>query len=246
MADAAERTEKISLELTDEDNGEQLWSADLVWKGGDQVRAATAAPIDLDDPGQTLIAVENERWQPQFKLLQQESEKAPDQLTGASGLDVAKFAWDIIKSSKPVTQADGAFTSVLASADKHWDQYGGAKEFKSPRFDWHGKNLLGMTLFRARYILKGTYKASYAGKRGDVPKGEYLPLVFFEIPEAFAAITWSLTGSGNCSAPSNMGKGQVVPMIYVSAKITASGWFQSFTKTFTYKVRGDTGYVGKA
>lgn len=49
------------------------------------------------------------------------------------------------------------------------------------------------------------------------------------------------------SNPSNMGGPDAVdPMVYVAAKFTANGWFQSFTKSFSYKVRGDTGYAGKA
>lgn len=248
MADAPEKTEKITVTLTDEDSGEKLWSADLVWKGGDRLRSTTDAPIDLDQPGQDVIAIENETWQPAFKAAQNEFPVGGDRVAAApaaSGLEVAKFAWDIIKASKPVTQAQGAFTSVLASADAQWDHYAGAKEFKSPKFDWHGSNLFGMTLFRAKHILRGTFKAAYAGSLADVPKGEYLPLVYFDIPEAFAAITWSLSGSGQASRPSNMGTDKVVPMIYVAASFTAGGWFQSFTKTFSYKVRGDTGYAGK-
>lgn len=246
--DPNQMPDTIQLTLTDEDSGETLYSAQLVWKGGTRgAPTAGTGPIDLDDPAQSLIEVRDERWNPGFRAVQDETKALQKMRGAASGLDVAKFAWDIIKHSKPVTQASGAFTAVLSSGDKNWDHYSGAKEFTSPKFDWHGSNLFGMTLFRAKHILKGTYAATYSGKAADVPAGRYLPLVFFDIPEAFAAATWGLTGSASASNPSNVGSADaVVPMVYISAQFTASGWFQSFTKSFSYKVRGDSGYAGKA
>jgi hypothetical protein len=245
MTDTPERTDTITLELKDLDSGEVMWSSQLVWKGGERAVSQEAPPIDLDDPKQTSIEIRNVVWHPAFKALQNEFApvKSAD-AAGAGGLDVAKFAWDIIKNSKPVTRTSGAFTAVLSTGDKNWDHYASAREFNSPKYDFSGKNIFGMTLFKATHSLKGTHKAAYSGKSTDVPKGQYLPLIFFDIPDAFAALTWSLTGGGSASNPSNMGSGDdVVPMVYVAAKFTADGWFQSFSKSFTYKVRGDTGYA---
>lgn len=161
----------------------------------------------------------------------------------ASGLDVARFAWEIIKDSKPVTAAQGAFTAVLDSAETDPLRYPGARDFTSKLHHLRYANIFNMTLAEAKFKVMGTNKAQKP-PASAVPNGNYIPQAFVSFTECFAAITWSLNGSAQITGAANVGAADDVnPQIFLTARITASSWLQSFSPEFTFKLRGRDGVV---
>lgn len=236
---------QIKLKL--KDTSKTLWSATLEYTGSGKAARDTDSVYEVDSSSSDQIQIVEETWDPEFQEIQEEAQSASAKRSVQDALAVTKFAWDILKDSRPVTQAEGAFTSVLSSADSNWEHYSQANEFKSPEFTFKGENLFGMTLFKAKFKVQGAYKASYSGSVQDVPKGLYLPLVFFNFKEAYAMTTWSLKGNASASSPANIGDANnLTPLIYTGAHITASGWFQNIAKNFSFKVTGSQGYVGQA
>ncbi len=157
---------------------------------------------------------------------------------GASGLDVAKFAWEIIQDGRPVTETSGALTRVLSERDTSWEHYAGATRGETKIVEWEAKNLFGMTLFKARFHLAGYYGATNPGFGG-----KWLPSVAFSVDEAYTFWTWWLNASATVLHAVNAGSvDEPVPQIEMEAKVRVNGWFQSQTKTFRFLANGNTGF----
>ncbi len=154
------------------------------------------------------------------------------------GLDVAKFAWEIIKDGRPVTKAEGAYTSILSVKDKNYENYGYAVNGTSAEVDYEGKNLFTMTLFHAKFRVDGYYKAA----NPSVP-GYWMPSVAFKVDESFAAFTWNLNAGAAITSAANLASPAAPePEIQIVANVQANGWFQSFTKSFAFHANGRTGF----
>ncbi len=154
------------------------------------------------------------------------------------GLDVAKFAWEIIKDARPVTKADGAYTSILSVKDKNYENYGYSVSGTSAEVDYEGKNVFTMTLFHAKFRVDGYYKAA----NPSVP-GYWMPSVAFKVDESFAALTWNLNAGAAITSAANLASPAAPePEIQIVANVQANGWFQSFTNSFTFYANGRTGF----
>ncbi len=158
--------------------------------------------------------------------------------SGASGLDIAKFAWDVIKDGRPVTETSGAMTRVLSEKDTSWEHYERSMRGETPVVTIQGWNMLGMTMYKARFHLSGYYAAtnpSFGGK--------WLPSVAFTVDEAYTFWTWWLNASAIVLHPVNMGTADSpVPQIEVEAKVRGDGLFRSETKTVTFLANGESGF----
>jgi hypothetical protein len=160
---------------------------------------------------------------------------------GNPGLDVAKFAWDIIKDGRPVAEATGAVTRVLSSADDHWENYGNARRGETKVITWEGKNVFRMTLYKAVFRLGGYYGATNPGFGG-----KWLPSVAFTVDEAYAGWTWRINAGASILHAVNTGPADApIPQIDVEAKLRTNSWFQAETKTFMFLANGDTGFSAK-
>lgn len=157
---------------------------------------------------------------------------------GKLGLDVAKFAWEIIKDARPVTKADGAYTSILSAKDKNYENYGYSVNGTSAVVDYEGQNLFTMTLFHAKFRIDGYYNAT----NPSVP-GNWMPSVAFKVDESFAALTWNLNAGAAITSAANLASSAAPePEIQIVANVQANGWFQSFTDSFTFYANGRTGF----
>ncbi|MDD2892962.1 MAG: hypothetical protein PHF20_03440 [Halothiobacillaceae bacterium] len=157
---------------------------------------------------------------------------------GKLGLDVAKFAWEIIKDARPVTKADGAYTSILSIKDKNYENYGYSVSGTSAVVDYEGKSLFTNTLFHAKFRIDGYYNAA----NPSVP-GNWMPSVAFKVDESFAGFTWNLNaGAAITSAANRASAAAPEPEIQIVANVQANGWFQSFTNSFTFYANGRTGF----
>lgn len=89
----------------------------------------------------------------------------------------------------------------------------------------------------------GTYKAQRPSG-SDVPEGDYLPPVAFDVIKAKAAATIKIDAVASVTSPANVGTAdRVNPQIFVMVDLTYSGWLKSETASFSLKVRGSKGVV---
>lgn len=89
----------------------------------------------------------------------------------------------------------------------------------------------------------GTYKAQKP-PGSDVPEGDYLPQVAFDVIKAKAAATTKIDAVASVTSPANVGTAdRVHPQIFVKVDITYSGWLKSETASFSLKVQGSKGVV---
>ena len=199
------------------------------------------------DSEKKVFEVESEEFaDSKFKAIQQEALNQganPKAATEASGLDIAKFAWEIIKDTKPTTVATGAFTSVLDSQDKDPLHYPYAKDYESKIYHLRYHNIFNMTLAEAKFRVMGTNRAQKPPD-SEVPNGNYLPQVCFNFTQCQAAWTWGLNGSANVTGAANVGgPDDINPQILVNAMINSSSILQSFNDSYTFKIQGAKGVI---
>jgi hypothetical protein len=163
-----------------------------------------------------------------LKVQQQEAQGA---------LDVAKFAWSIIKDNRPQIVAQGAFTNVLNGKDTNWLDYQYALNSKGRELRWRGRNLFGMTLYEARFNCEATYAATH-----PVYGGQYLPNIHFNIVKAYAGWPWSLNASAQVSNVSNLASADNPnPQIDIVANLQAKWVFQNIYQSFSFRATGAEG-----
>jgi hypothetical protein len=207
-------------------------------------------------PGAGLKTVmKKEEWfDDSFKALQQEAEdqgsqslRAEKKEGGGGGdpvktaLEVAKFAWEFIKDNKPVVDLETASTSVLAEGTKGLS-YHSARQGTSGTYQWRAYNwpVQEWTAWDIKVELAGTYQAQ--PPQGVTP-GNYLPSVYFNVPECFVGWPHSASASAKVTNPSNIGgPNDVNAMCEVLALLNASNVTENFSKTFKFKAVGTSGF----
>jgi len=176
------------------------------------------------------------------------SESTTDQAVLGAGeaeaaIAVAKLAWDILKDSRPQAVAKGAFTSVLDRKEMDPMRYPNAKNFRSKKYQIKFKNVVGSVVAGVGLRCVGTYKAQKP-PGSDVPEGDYLPQVAFDVIQAKAAATTKIDAVASVTSPANVGTAdRVNPQIFVKVDITYSGWLKSETASFSLKVQGNKGVL---
>lgn len=160
-----------------------------------------------------------------------------------AAIAVAKLAWDVLKDSRPQAIAKGAFTSVLDQKEKDPMRYPNAKNFSSKKYQINFKNVVGKVVAGVGLRCVGTYKAQKP-PGSDVPDGDYLPQVAFDVIKAKAAATTKIDAVASVTSPANVGTAdRVNPQIFVKVDITYSGWLKSETASFSLKVQGSKGVL---
>lgn len=160
--------------------------------------------------------------------------KTGDDDKKTSGLDVAKFAWDVIKDGKPKTDIQGAFTSVLAEGDKNPLNYGYAVNDQTMNVSFTLENLFGMSLVDANYRGECTYGALHPSYGGH-----FLPNVHFKVNKSYAMWSWNLDVSAQVSNVSNIGGfAEPNPQIDMDVTLKAGSLLQNFTRTTTFRAVG--------
>ncbi len=167
---------------------------------------------------------------------------------GGNVVAAVKLVWDFIEAGKPKATAEGASTAVLAGADMAWDHYAGGEQFTSPTYTYRVENLIGVQVVKVEYVARGSCKAGYDGPSKNVHDGAYMPNVEVFCSKIEVGFGWTLNAKAVLSQITNVGPkgGLVIPEFYATLSFTLSSWCDNSTQTFSYRLRGDTGFVAKA
>ena len=161
---------------------------------------------------------------------------------GKLGLEVAKFAWEIIKDNKAVVEAGATTTSVLYKGTGGLD-YEGARKTKARTYtiSVHDSLIKSWELIHAEIACEGTYAAS--PRSPDVPAGQYLPSVHVYSPKVSADFPCTVKVSATVSEVSNMGRGAIDPMIKVLCAADFGWLLQKRHIVIPYTAQGSRGVV---
>jgi hypothetical protein len=160
-----------------------------------------------------------------------------------AALAVARFAWEVVKDSRPIAVTQGAFTTVLDRRETDPLRYPNAKPFRSDLYRVRFKNIFGGVVAGVDLRCVGTYAAAKP-PGSDVPEGYYLPQVSFDIAHAHAAFTTSVEAAASITAPANIGSAELVnPMIWVKVLVNYKGGFKAESKPIALKVTGRDGII---
>lgn len=156
------------------------------------------------------------------------------------GLDVAKFAWEVVKDNKAVVDAKATTTSALHKGTGGLD-YQGARSSKASSYTLSVRDswIKSWELVHAQVACEGTFGAT--PRVDGIPAGQYLPAVQVYSPKANADWPCQLSVSATVSAVSNMGRGNVDPMITILVGVDY-GWIaQKRHVTVKFTARGSQG-----
>jgi hypothetical protein len=160
---------------------------------------------------------------------------------GGGGLDVAKWVYDIIKENKPQAPSEGAFTSVLNSADTNPLNYEYALNSTGDKISFAGTDYFGITLYSMEFRATATYNASNV-KLG----GHYLPNIHYDVTQAYALWPWSLSAVAQVSNVSNLGSASDPdPEVDMTINVNASWLIQAFHQSFTFRFTGLEGIISQ-
>jgi len=156
------------------------------------------------------------------------------------GLEIAKFAWDVVKDNKAVANAKATTTSVLCKGTGGLD-YESARPTKAPTYTLsvHDSLIKSWELIHAEIACEGTYGAT--PRTAGVPEGHYLPAVHVYAPKASADFPCQVDVSATLSEVSNLGTGPIDPQITILVGVDY-GWIaQRRHLTLKYTARGSQG-----
>lgn len=157
-----------------------------------------------------------------------------------NGLEVTKFAWDVIKDGKPQVAVDGAFTSVLSGKDKDPLSYYAARESQSPiyRFEIHDSLFTSWVLMKVRFQGECSYDARHLSLGG-----RYLPNIHFEVLDSYVFWGLHLNVSTQASKPVNISTDPNNPNPQMDLVVNVdTGWFfENITRSIKYRATGTGG-----
>jgi hypothetical protein len=120
------------------------------------------------------------------------------------GLDVAKFAWTVIKDGKPEINADGLSTSILSAKDKDPMNYAGSKTMTSPAY-WLSPFLVADPVFAKSMCAAEWYgHIDYAAQNPEFG-GYYIPNLMFDVNWVHAFWSYSIDMTAVMGKPVNVG-----------------------------------------
>ena len=167
-------------------------------------------------------------------------------VTTAEAIEIAKFAWQILKDGQPTwTGPHHTQSSVLSPQSSNWLLYGHAVPGATPTVTAQWKNGFGWVVGRAGLRLAGTYHATALSE--FVSPGYYLPDVHFDFSESRASWGFHLGGDAQISSVSNLGGNTVADPVNPSVTLIATLQISSFlchaSKTFYFTATGRSGFV---
>ncbi len=157
--------DKLIMTLSEGDDQATVYQAEYL---------VEQAPEVADAETQLRVKLLSENWRSPRDQAFHEPPSEPLRGGVKDGLEVAKFAWDIIKDNKPKARGPGTMTSVLIAGSNSLD-YVGAKEAQSQKMILSVKDAMWPhpEYIRVEFRLEGTYRATPA--KPDLPNGHYLP-----------------------------------------------------------------------
>jgi len=166
---------------------------------------------------------------------------------GKLGLDIAKFAWDVVKDNAPVAEGTGAFTSVLNINDTNALSYEKAKENSSKEiqidanykpFIFFGPELWPVVMFH--FQANSAYGATHP-KYG----GKYLPNVNISINKILALWPFQISAGAQVKNAYNLNtaenpnpKIELELTMHIQGGVIASG-----QRTFQIIFTGEQGFT---
>lgn len=164
-----------------------------------------------------------------------------------AGLEAAKLAWDIIKSSKATAVTQDVKSSVLSSKDTDPMSYPGAREGNSGIYKWVINDAFTafgtINYITVRIKLQGSYRASPAAG-SNIPPGHYLPSIYFNVVECTVNAPCHLDGTANLENPTNTGStSQANASVIAHAKLNGGWLLQAMGISIKFKASGTGGFV---
>lgn len=181
------------------------------FKVGDKVRVTLGvegeeplmtAEYEMEGPNKQKLL--SEKWRdPKLQAFHTPPKEMP-KAGVKEGIEVTKFVWDIIKDNKPSARGAGTTTSVLIKGTDGLD-YTGAKNSQAQEFilEVHDSLFPKVQYIKVRFRLEGTFDATPSKK--DIPFGHYLPAVYFNVTECWAAWPTWVEASAEVTPPSDLG-----------------------------------------
>jgi hypothetical protein len=155
----------------------------------------------------------------------------------ASGLEVSKFVWQVIKDNAPEAPDSGAFTSVLNNRDLNPFNYEYARDSSGEEMTWTGTNIFGGKAWNVKFNINSKYGASHREFGGH-----YIPSIHFTISDADVWWPWKLNAQVHMSSVSNVASAaDPNPEVTLEIDFNAKGILQATHETFNFKVTGLTG-----
>ncbi len=160
----------------------------------------------------------------------------------STGLEVAKFVWDIVKDGRPVFSGPtDVQSSILNPSDPLWTDYQNAIPGQSAPVTFKRRNGFGMTVVEFTMQFGGTYAAVPANS--SITAGYYVPSMGFLFTEGYLAWGFSADGAAVITQASNLGTAtQINPYAVVQATLEVSTWFTWDSDMFQFNVKGQTGF----
>jgi len=157
------------------------------------------------------------------------------------GLDIGKFAWDVIKANKPVVDTTATTSSVLYRDTDGLD-YQGAQKGASSSYSLSVRDSLikSWELIHADILCEGTYHATPS--REGIPDGYYLPAVNVYASKAHADFPCQLSAKAKLSGVSNMGRGKLDAMVTILSSLDFGWLFQRKHLTLKFSAQGSRGF----
>lgn len=156
------------------------------------------------------------------------------------GLDIAKFAWEVVKDNKAVANAKATTTSVLYKGTGGMDyQSAKASRASSYTLSVHDSLFKSWELIHADIACEGTYGAT--PRVDGIPDGYYMPAINVYSPKASADFPCQVDVAAKVSDVSNMGTGRVDPMVTILCEVDF-GWIaQKRHVVVKFTARGSQG-----
>ena len=227
-------------------------TGDVVLKEEHEVVAATPAkgPSRGAQPAQIETRLVSQQWlDPELEQLNKTGAHKPAPATrGAGGsveaakigLDIAKFAWEVVKDNKAVADAKATTTSVLYKGTSGMD-YQSAKATKASSYTLsvHDSLIKSWELIHADIACEGTFGAT--PRTDGIPDGQYLPAINVYSPKASADFPCQVSVSAKVSDVSNMGTGKIDPMVTILCAVDF-GWIAQRRQVIVkFTARGSQG-----
>lgn len=156
-----------------------------------------------------------------------------------TSIKVLKFAWDFIKESTAVASTEFTSSQVLAEADKNWQHYANAKDFKTNNITWKLDNVAGVNCFTTVFKVIGTYRAKHTNFGGM-----WIPNIEVVCSKCNTNWPWNVNGTvAISSSVSNKGShNDPIPQVNLAVKLNAQAppW-ESKERTFNFVINAQSG-----
>ena len=162
---------------------------------------------------------------------------------GETAVAALKLAWDIIKSSRPITDLQQASTAILNPDNTNPFDYAEAKKGQTSSYYWWGYNypFKKWKSFEVWIEVAGTYDAK--APKGLAP-GHYVPSLYINFPKnPWTMFGFQMQGSAQITPPSNIGpRNDVNVYSELISTINVTSLVDNLSQNFRFSVDGKSGF----